>query len=171
MAKLSIDDVDVNGKSVLMRVDFNVPLDADLRITDDRRIEMALPSIRSVISRGGRLVLMSHLGRPAGKGFEAEFSLKPVADRLAEKVGQPVGYASDTVGEDATSRFAALETGQILLLKTCGSTKGRKQATFNLPNSWQVLAKFTATMHLELAIEKTHPWWLFLKPWSVNPVV
>ncbi|MDB4670703.1 phosphoglycerate kinase [Pirellulaceae bacterium] len=126
MAKLSIDDVDVNGKSVLMRVDFNVPLDADLRITDDRRIEMALPSIRSVISRGGRLVLMSHLGRPAGKGFEAEFSLKPVADRLAEKVGQPVGYASDTVGEDATSRFAALETGQILLLENLRFNQGEK---------------------------------------------
>ena len=82
MAKLSIENVDVAGKAVLMRVDFNVPFDDDFNITDDRRIEMALPSITSVTNRGGRLILMSHLGRPAGQGFEKEFSLETVAKRL-----------------------------------------------------------------------------------------
>ena len=83
MAKKSIDQVDVASKTVLMRVDFNVPLDDDQNITDDRRIEMALPSIRSVIDRGGKLILMSHLGRPKGVA-NAKLSLAPAAKRLGE---------------------------------------------------------------------------------------
>jgi len=79
MAKRTVADVDVKGKRVLMRVDFNVPLDGD-KITDDRRIEQALPTIKSVIERGGRLTLMSHLGRPKG-GPEPKYSLKPAAKR------------------------------------------------------------------------------------------
>ena len=84
MAKKTIADVDVSGKAVLMRVDFNVPLDDALKITDDRRITEALPSIKSVLSRGGRVILMSHLGRPEGKdpAADAKYSLKPVAERL-----------------------------------------------------------------------------------------
>src|SRR5258706_1023559 len=84
VAKKTVADIDVKNKTVLMRVDFNVPQDDSGKITDDRRIRMALPSIKSVTDRGGKVVLMSHLGRPAGKGFEAEFSLKPVAEKLAE---------------------------------------------------------------------------------------
>ena len=84
MAKKSIDQVEVSGKTILMRVDFNVPLDESQHITDDRRIRMALPSIKSVIDRGGRLILMSHLGRPEGKGFEEKYSLAPAAKRLGE---------------------------------------------------------------------------------------
>jgi 3-phosphoglycerate kinase len=93
MAKKTVADVDVKGKRVLMRVDFNVPLEGDkggeasLRITDDRRIVQAMPTIKSVIERGGRLILMSHLGRPKG-GPEAKYSLKPVAERLRELVNQ-----------------------------------------------------------------------------------
>lgn len=98
MAKKTIADVDVTGKKVLMRVDFNVPL-KDGQITDDRRIQMALETIQSVLDRGGSLVLMSHLGRPAGDGFEAEYSLKPAADRLSEMLGLPVTMAPDCVGE------------------------------------------------------------------------
>ena len=112
MAKKTIDQVDVAGKTVLMRVDFNVPLDESLAITDDRRIRMALPSIRSVIDRGGRLILMSHLGRPGGKGFEKEFSLAPAAERLSEMLGKPVAMASDTVDEDAKSKAASLGDGE-----------------------------------------------------------
>src|SRR5215212_5966378 len=86
MAKKTVADVDVKGKKVLMRVDFNVPLEGET-ITDDRRIVQAMPTIKSVIERGGRLILMSHLGRPKG-GPEAKYSLKPVAERLAQLVNQ-----------------------------------------------------------------------------------
>ena len=89
MAKKAIADVDVRAKTVLMRVDFNVPL-KDGAITDDRRIRMALDSIRSVVDRGGKLILMSHLGRPEGKGYEAAYTLKPAADRLGELLGKDV---------------------------------------------------------------------------------
>ena len=82
MAKKTIASTDVTGKTVLLRVDFNVPLDDHQNITDDRRIRLALPTIRAVISHGGNLVLMSHLGRPNGKPF-AEMSLKPAASRLS----------------------------------------------------------------------------------------
>ena len=117
MAKLTIDNVDVAGKTVLMRVDFNVPLDDDLNITDDRRIVMALPSIKSVLDRGGSLILMSHLGRPKGTGFEAEYSLKPAAVRLGELLGQDVEFATDTVGDDAKAKAAALKDGGVLVLE------------------------------------------------------
>jgi phosphoglycerate kinase len=116
MAKLTISDVDVSGKKVFMRVDFNVPLDDGLNITDDRRIEMALPSIKSVIDRGGRLILASHLGRPKGE-VNSKYSLEPAAKRLAEILGKPVAFAKDTVGPDAAEKVDALEDGGIVLLE------------------------------------------------------
>ncbi|MFN5709915.1 MAG: phosphoglycerate kinase, partial [Planctomycetota bacterium] len=97
MPKKNISQVDVTGKKVLIRVDFNVPLDDQQRITDDRRIEMALPSIRSVLDRGGSVILISHLGRPDGAPDPA-YSTAPTARRLAELLGRPVQFASDTVG-------------------------------------------------------------------------
>lgn len=116
MAKKSIADVDVTGKKVLMRVDFNVPLDDEQNVTDDRRIRMALPSIQSVLDRGGSLILMSHLGRPKGKPV-SEFSLAPAAAKLAELLGQPVAFATDTVGEDAEAKVAALQPGGVVVLE------------------------------------------------------
>ena len=106
MPKQTIDNTDVAGKKVFMRVDFNVPLTKDQKITDDRRIEMALPSIKSVIERGGRLILASHLGRPKGE-VKAELSLAPVAKRLGELVGQEVAMADDVAGDDAAAKVAA----------------------------------------------------------------
>ena len=106
MAKKTIKDVDVSGKRVLVRVDFNVPLDNDLNVTDDLRIRMALPTINSVLERGGSLVLMSHLSRPKGKVVPA-MSLKPAADKLAELIGQDVAFATDTVGDDAKAKVAS----------------------------------------------------------------
>ncbi|MEZ6116082.1 MAG: phosphoglycerate kinase [Pirellulaceae bacterium] len=125
MAKRSIDQLDVAGKTVLMRVDFNVPLNDELQVTDDRRIRMALPSIQSVIDRGGKVILMSHLGRPKGAP-DPKFSLKPAANRLAELVSSPVLFATDTVGDDAKSKAAALEKGQILVLENVRFEPGEK---------------------------------------------
>ena len=117
MTKRTIADVDVSGQTVLVRVDFNVPLDDDAQITDARRIEMALPSIHSVLDRDGRLILMSHLGRPAGQGDDARFSLRPVAGKLAELLNREVLFATDTVGSDAAAKASALQNGQVLLLE------------------------------------------------------
>ncbi len=102
--KQTIEQIDVAGKRVLMRVDFNVPMQNG-KITDDLRIQMALPSIKSVLDRGGKLTLMTHLGRPSGNGFEEEFSLVPVAKRLGELLGKEV-VCSD---EDTTSEIVLLE--------------------------------------------------------------
>ncbi|HEB60589.1 MAG TPA: phosphoglycerate kinase [Phycisphaeraceae bacterium] len=117
MAKKTIAEIDVADKCVLMRVDFNVPIEDGI-ITDDRRIVMALPSIKDVIDRGGRLVLMSHLGRPKGTGYEEAFSLRIVADRLAELLGQPVIFPShDCVDEQAAEAVKRLKNGEVLLLE------------------------------------------------------
>ena len=116
MNKQSIQNIDVDGKTVLMRVDFNVPQDADGTITDPRRIESALPSIRSVVERGGKLILMSHLGRPKGSP-NPTYSLRPCADKLAELLNRPVSFAGDTVGDQAQQAAAALNSGDILLLE------------------------------------------------------
>jgi phosphoglycerate kinase len=127
MAKKSIAEVEVRGKVVLMRVDFNVPQDDQGAITDDRRIRMALPSIQSVIDRGGRLVLMSHLGRPEGKGPEPEFTLRPAAERLSELLGKPVDFASDTVGPDAETKVRGLKDGEALVLENVRFNPGEKK--------------------------------------------
>ncbi|WP_166820540.1 phosphoglycerate kinase [Thalassoroseus pseudoceratinae] len=128
MAKKTIADVDVSGKTVLMRVDFNVPLDGE-NITDDRRIRMALPSIKSVLDRGGKLILMSHLGRPAGDGSadDKKFSLAPAAKRLGELLGSNVVFAEDTVGDDAKAKVAALAAGDTLVLENLRFNKGEKK--------------------------------------------
>jgi|TARA_B110000467_G_C18285099_1_gene461068 phosphoglycerate kinase len=117
MTKQSITQIDVAGKRVLMRVDFNVPLTATGEITDDRRIEMALPSIHSVLQRGGSLVLMSHLGRPQGNGDDERFSLTPVAKRLGELLGQDIAMANDTVGDDANAKVSQLTDGGVVVLE------------------------------------------------------
>lgn len=131
MSKKTIDRVDVTGKRVLMRVDFNVPL-KDGHVADDLRIRMALPSIESVLSRGGRLVLMSHLGRPAGTGFEKEFSLEPCAKRLAELLGPKakggVKFPShDCVDGAATAAVNMLQNGECLLLENLRFYKGEQK--------------------------------------------
>ena len=117
MAKKTLRDVDLAGKRVLMRVDFNVPMakDGSGTITDDTRIVAALPSIKYVLEQGASLVLMSHLGRPKGKGYEAEFSLKPVADALAKKLGRPVAFAPDCLAADDIVQ--AMKPGDVTLLE------------------------------------------------------
>lgn len=116
MAKLFIEDLNVRGKRVLMRVDFNVPLDENFEIIDDTRIRAALPSINYVISGGGRAILMSHLGCPTGKVTD-ELRLAPVAERLSELVGKAVTMAPDCVGYEVEKLAEKLSDGDILLLE------------------------------------------------------
>ena len=127
MAKKSVADIDPTGKAVLVRVDFNVPQDDSGAITDDRRIRMALPTIKSILDRGGKAILMSHLGRPAGKGFELAFSLAPVAQRLGELLGKPVVLAGDTGGPDAHAKARSLPAGGVLVLENVRFNKGEKK--------------------------------------------
>jgi phosphoglycerate kinase len=115
MTKLTINDLDLKGKRVFIRVDFNVPL-KDGKVSDDTRIRETLPTLRLAIQKGGRLVLASHLGRPKG-GPDPKYSLAPVAAKLAEMLGAPVVFASDCVGDDAESKSKALGDGGVLLLE------------------------------------------------------
>lgn len=116
MSKLTIRDIDVAGREVLMRADFNVPTNNALEITDDTRIRAALPTITELRDKGARLVLCSHMGRPTA-AREEKYSLKPVAARLGELLGCEVKFASDCVGEEAASLRAGLSDGDILLLE------------------------------------------------------
>jgi len=116
MAKKTVAEIDVKGKKVLMRCDFNVPLDDDCNITSDDRIVKALPTIEAILKGGGALILMSHLGRPAGQRDE-KLSLAPVAKRLSELLGQEVVFADDCVGDDTKAKAAALKDGDCMLLE------------------------------------------------------
>ena len=116
MKKLTVQDVDLSGRRVLVRVDFNVPMDDDRTITDDTRIRAAMATIEYVLSRGGRPVLMSHLGRPKGERKE-EFSLRPVAHRLGELLGREVHFAEDCVGDEARRVVDAAGEGEVVLLE------------------------------------------------------
>lgn len=112
----TIEGVDVRGKRVIVRVDFNVPVE-DGVVRDDTRIRAALPTIEHLVREGAKVILMSHLGRPAGTGFERRFTLEPVAARLGELIDAPVSFAADTVGEDARAKAASLGGGEVLVLE------------------------------------------------------
>jgi len=127
MPKATVAALAPSGKAILVRVDFNVPQDDTGAITDDRRIRMALPTIKSIIDRGGKAILMSHLGRPAGKGFEQAFSMAPVATRLGELLGKSVELASDTGGPDSHAKAKALAAGGVLVLENVRFNKGEKK--------------------------------------------
>ena len=137
--KKTVKDVDVAGKKVLLRCDFNVPQDkATGAITDDKRIRAALPTIQYLLDQGAAVIACSHLGKPKD-GPEEKFSLKPVAVRLSELLGKDVAMAADVVGPDAQSKAAALAPGQILLLE---NTRFEKGETKNDP----ALAKAMASL-------------------------
>ncbi|MBQ8507284.1 MAG: phosphoglycerate kinase, partial [Clostridia bacterium] len=116
MNKMTVEDIQVSGKKVLVRCDFNVPLDADLNITDETRINAALPTIQYLLGQNAAVILCSHLGRPKGE-FNMKYSLAPVAKRLSEKLGFEVKLAKDVIGEDAKALAAAVEPGKAILLE------------------------------------------------------
>ena len=116
MAKKTIEDIQVSGKKVLVRCDFNVPLDANKNITDENRIRGALPTIQYLIDHGAKVILCSHLGRPKGE-FNMKYSLAPVAARLTQLLGKEVKLAKDVVGEDAQRLAAGLQDGDVMLLE------------------------------------------------------
>jgi 3-phosphoglycerate kinase len=116
MAKRTIEDVDVRGRRVLMRVDFNVPIE-DGVILDDRHLRTALESIRSAATRGGRVILISHCGRPRGDRFEPDLSLRPCADRLGRLLSHDVDFVGDCIGPEVRQRVGLLRDGEVLLLE------------------------------------------------------
>src|SRR2546422_5657167 len=115
MKKLSIRDLDLRGKRVFIRVDFNVPIN-DGRVEDDTRIRAAIPTIQYAIDHGARVILTSHLGRPKGQRVE-KYSLRPVAAHLSKLLGKPVEFAEDCVGETVKTKTDALKDGDVLLLE------------------------------------------------------
>ena len=127
--KKSVKDIDVKGKRVIVRVDFNVPQDKEGKITDDKRIQGALPTIRYLVDQKAKVILVSHLGRPKG-GPEPKFSMKPASDRLAELLKIPVTLAADVNGEDAKAKAAALKDGEVLMLE---NVRFMKEETKNKP--------------------------------------
>lgn len=136
--KVTIEDIDVKGKKVLVRCDFNVPLDADCNITDENRIVGALPTIKYLIENGAKVILCSHMGKPKGEPVPA-LSLAPVAKSLSEKLGKEVIFAADdnVVGENAKAAVAAMKDGDVVLLQ---NTRYRKEETKNVDEFSEELA-------------------------------
>ena len=126
MNKKTVKDIDVKGKKVLVRCDFNVPLDAEFNITDETRINAALPTIQYLLENGAAVILCSHLGRPKG-GFEAKYSLAPVAASLSQKLGFEVKLAKDVVGPDAKALAAAVKPGEAVLLENVRFMPGEEK--------------------------------------------
>ena len=136
MNKKTVKDIDLKGKKVLVRCDFNVPMNEERKITDNTRIVAALPTIKYLLEQNCAIILCSHLGRPKGE-FKPEFSLKPVAEELSKLLGKEVIMAKDVIGEDAKTKAANLQQGQIMLLE---NVRFHKEETDNDPNFAKELA-------------------------------
>jgi phosphoglycerate kinase len=126
MNKLTVKDLDVKGKRVFVRVDFNVPMDENQNITDDKRIRAALPTIQYLIDQGARVILASHLGRPKDQP-EDKFRMDPVAKRLAELLGKEVTKVDDCIGPEVETAVAGLKDGDVLLLENVRFYPGEKK--------------------------------------------
>lgn len=138
MNKKTVRDIDLQGKRVLMRVDFNVPMQ-DGKVTDDKRIQASLPTIKYVLDQGASLILMSHLGRPKG-GPDPEFSLRPAAEVLSSHLGIPVKMAPDTVGSEVEAMAKELKPGEVLMLENTRFHKGEEKNDLELAKQMAALA-------------------------------
>ncbi len=139
MNKKTVKDIDLKGKRVLMRVDFNVPM-ADGKVTDDKRIQAALPTIQYILAQGASLILMSHLGRPKG-GFDSEFSLKAASESLSALLGKPVQMAPDCVGEEVEKMAKALKPGDVLMLENTRFHAGEEKNDLDLAKQMAALGE------------------------------
>ncbi len=151
MNKKTIKDIEVSGKKVLVRVDFNVPLNADGNITDETRIIAALPTIEYLVSNGAKVILCSHLGRPKGQ-VKPEFSLAPVAKRLGELLDTKVVFATDVIGESAKNAVNEIKDGEVVLLE---NLRFHKEETANDPGFAETLASF-AELYVNDAFGTAH---------------
>jgi len=151
MDKLMVKDINFAGQKVLVRVDYNVPLDGQQRITDDTRIIASLPTVKKILDDGGRAILCSHLGRPKGKVIP-EMSLRPVAEHLADLLNKPVRFASDCIGSEAEQKAADLKNGQCLLLE---NLRFHKEETDNDPEFAKKLASL-ADIYVNDAFGSAH---------------
>jgi phosphoglycerate kinase len=131
MTKQTIRDIDCQGKRILMRVDFNVPMQ-DGVVTDDKRIRAALPTIQYALDNGASVVLMSHLGRPKGTGFDPEFSLRPAAEALSKLLGRPVKMAPDCVGTEVEAMAGEIQPGEVVMLENTRFHKGEEKNDLEL---------------------------------------
>ena len=138
MNKMTVRNLSLKGKRVLMRVDFNVPM-ANGIVTDDKRIKAALPTIQYVLDQGASLILMSHLGRPKGAGFDPEFSLKAAAEALAKLLGKPVQMAPDCIGPEVEGMVRALKPGDVLMLENTRFHKGEEKNDLDLARQMAAL--------------------------------
>ncbi len=150
MKKKTVRDIDVRGKRVLVRVDFNVPLKGD-KVTDDTRIRAALPTIQYLLEKGAAVILMSHLGRPK-EGPDPKYSMKPTATRLGELLGKPVAFVDDCVGPKADAAASALKPGDVLVLE---NTRFYKGETKNDPKLAEQMAKL-AQIYVNDAFGSAH---------------
>ena len=145
--KKTIEDIQVQGKKVLVRCDFNVPLDAEGNITDENRIVGAMPTIKYLVDNGAKVILCSHMGKPKGEP-KPEFSLKPVADNLSKKLGKEIVFAKDdnVVGENAKKAVSEMKDGDVVLLE---NTRYRAEETKNIETFSKELASLAdITTHL-----------------------
>src|SRR5687768_7792072 len=138
MNKKTVRDIDLKGKRVLMRVDFNVPMQ-DRKVTDDKRIRASVPTIKYVLDQGASLILMSHLGRPKG-GPDLEFSLRPAAEVLSSLLGVPVEMAPDPVGPEVEKKAKELRPGEVLVLENTRFHPGEEKNDLDLARQWATLA-------------------------------
>ncbi len=151
MNKKTVRDIDLKGKKVLVRCDFNVPMDENKNITDNTRIVAALPTIKYLLENECKIILCSHLGRPKGE-FKPEFSLKPIAKELSRLLGKEVIMAEDVIGQDAKSKAERLQKGEILLLE---NVRFHKEETENDLNFAKELASM-AEVYVNDAFGTTH---------------
>lgn len=151
MKKLTIDQVELKNKRVLVRVDFNVPLDENLNITNDIRIKASLPTINKILEEGGKAILISHLGRPKGER-KPEFSLKPVAEKLSELINKPVKLAPDCIGEETEKIIKQMLPGDVVLLE---NVRFHKEETDNDEAFAKQLAEF-ADVYINDAFGSAH---------------
>ena len=142
MNKKTIRDIDVSGKKVLVRCDFNVPLDKETgEITDNRRIRTAIPTIKYLLDNNAKIILCSHLGRPKGE-FNLKYSLRPVAEELSKLLNKEVKLAKDVIGEDAVNLSSNIKEGEIVLLE---NVRFHREETDNDPEFAKKLASLRVT--------------------------